>query len=216
MCVCECVGVHVCWATSAGEILPSSNLHQLVPDGLLRTGPQDLPLSGNLPGKPTEGLRLPTWAWLRAKFSSVQSLSCVWLCDPVDYYTPGFPVYCQLPELAQTQVHRVSDAIQPSHPLSSPSPPAFNPSQHQGPFQWVSSSHQWPKYWSFSFSISPSNEYSGLISFRINCFNLLAVQSILESSPTPQFKSISSSGLNFLYGPTLTSIHDYWKNHSFD
>ena len=75
---------------------------------------------------------------------------------------------------------------------------------------------RWLKYWSFSFSISPSNEYSGLISFRMDWFDLLAVQGTLkESSPTPQFKSISSSVLTFLYSPTLTSIHDYWKNHSF-
>ena len=71
----------------------------------------------------------------------------------------------------------------------------------------------WPKYWSFSFNISHSNEYSGLISFRMDSLDLLAVQ---ESSLTPQFKSIHSSALNFLYGPTFTSIHDYWKNHSFD
>ena len=76
---------------------------------------------------------------------------------------------------------------------------------------------RWPKYWSFSFSISPSNEYSGLISFRIDWFDLLAIQGTLqESSPTPQLKSISSSTLCLLYGPALTSIHDYWKNHSFD
>ena len=76
---------------------------------------------------------------------------------------------------------------------------------------------RWPKYWSFSFSISPSNEYPGLISFRIDWFNLLAVQGTLqESSPTPQLKSISFSTLCLLYGPALTSIHDYWKNHSFD
>ena len=76
---------------------------------------------------------------------------------------------------------------------------------------------RWPKYWSFSFGISPSNEYSGLISFRIDWFDLLGVQGTLqESSPTPQFKSINSSALSFLYGSTLTSIHDYWKNHSFD
>ena len=72
------------------------------------------------------------------------------------------------------------------------------------------------KYWSFSFSISSSNEYSGLISFRMDWMDLLAVQGTLKSSPTPQFKSINSSALNFLYSPTLTSIHDYWKNHSFD
>ena len=77
---------------------------------------------------------------------------------------------------------------------------------------------RWPKYWSFSFSISPCNEYSGLISFRMDWFDLLAVQGTLqESSPTPQFKSISSSVLSLLYGPTLTSIHDYWKEiYSFD
>ena len=76
---------------------------------------------------------------------------------------------------------------------------------------------RWPKYWNFSFSISPSNEHPGLISFRMDCLDLLAVQGTLqESSPTPQFKSISSSALSFLYSPTLTSIHDYWKNHSLD
>ena len=75
---------------------------------------------------------------------------------------------------------------------------------------------RWPEYWSFSFSISPSSEYSGLISFRMDWLDVLAVQGTLESSPTPQFKSINSSALSFLYSPTLTSIHDYWKNHSFD
>ncbi|CAI9170187.1 unnamed protein product [Rangifer tarandus platyrhynchus] len=76
---------------------------------------------------------------------------------------------------------------------------------------------RWPKYWSFSFSISPSSEYSGLISFRMNWLDLFAIQVTLqESSPTPQFKSINSLALNFLYSPTLTSIHDYWKNHSLD
>ena len=76
---------------------------------------------------------------------------------------------------------------------------------------------KWPKYWSFSFSISPSNEYSVLISFRMDWLDLLAVQGTLqESSPTPQFKGINSSVLSFLCSPTLTSIHDYWKNHGFD
>ena len=75
---------------------------------------------------------------------------------------------------------------------------------------------RWPKYWSFSFSISPSNEYSGPISFRMNWLDLCTVQGTQESSPTPQFKSINSLVLSFLYSPTLTSIHDYWKNHSFD
>ena len=99
----------------------------------------------------------------------------------MDRSTPGFPIYHQLLEPTQTQVHWVSDVLQPSHPLLFPFPPALNLSQHQGLFQWISSSHQWPKYWSFSFSISPSNEYSVLISFRIDRFDLLAVQGTLKS-----------------------------------
>ena len=75
---------------------------------------------------------------------------------------------------------------------------------------------KWPKYWSISFSISPSNEYSGLISFRIDWPDLVAVLGTLKSSPIPQSKSINSSELSFLYCPILTPIHDYWKNHSFD
>ena len=100
---------------------------------------------------------------------------------PMDCSTRGFPVHHQLAELAQTHVHQGSDAIQPPHPLSSPSPPAFSLSQHQGLFQGVRSSHQVVKYWSFSFSISPSSEYSGFISFRIDWFDLLAVQGTLKS-----------------------------------
>ena len=76
--------------------------------------------------------------------------------------------------------------------------------------------NRWPKYWSFSFSISPSNEYSALISFRMDWLDLFAVQGTLKSYPTPQIKSINSLVLNFLYGPTLISIYDYWKNHNFD
>ena len=135
--------------------------------------------------------------------------------QPMDCSTPGFPVHHQLPEPMQIYVHHVSDAIQPSHPLLSPSPPAFNLSQHQGLWQWSDLRIRWPKYW--IFSISPSNEYLGLTSFRIDWFDLLAVQGTSqESTPTPQFKNINSSVLNFLFGPSLTSIHDYWKNHSFD
>ena len=110
------------------------------------------------------------------KRGSVQSRPT--LCDPVDCITPGFPVHHQLLELTQTHVHRVGDAIKPSYPLSSPFPLAFSLSQHQGLFQWVSSPH---KYWSFSFSISPSSEYSGLISFRLDWLDLLAVQGTLKS-----------------------------------
>ena len=93
---------------------------------------------------------------------------------------PGFSVRHQLLELAQTHVHRVGDAIQPSYPLSSPFPPAFNLSQHQGLSNESVLCIRWPKIWSFSFGISPSNEYSGLISFRIDWFDL-AVQATLKS-----------------------------------
>jgi len=100
----------------------------------------------------------------------------------MDCSTPGFPVHHQLPDLAQTHVHRVGDAIQSSHPLLPPSPPAFNLPQHQGLFQSVSSLHQVAKVLEFfSFRISPSNEYSRLISFRIDWFDLLAVQGTLKS-----------------------------------
>ena len=102
------------------------------------------------------------------------------LCDPMDCSTPGFLIHHQLLELTQTHVHRDSDTIQPSHPLSFPSPPAFNHSQHQGLFQGVLHI-RWPKYWSFSFSISPPKEYSGLISFRMDWLDLLAVQGTLKS-----------------------------------
>ena len=107
------------------------------------------------------------------QFSSVAQL-CPTLCDPMNCSTPGLPVHHLLPEFTQTHVHLVSDAIQPSHPLSSPSPPALSLSQHQGLFQWVSSSHQLAKVWSFSFNISPSNEHPGLISFRMDWLDLLA------------------------------------------
>ena len=75
---------------------------------------------------------------------------------------------------------------------------------------------RWPKYWSFSFSISPPNEYSGLISFKIDWLDLLAIQGTVKSLLQPHSKSINPSALSLLFGPTLTSIHDYWKNHSFD
>ena len=102
--------------------------------------------------------------------------SCPTLWDPMNCSTPGFPVLHYLLQFSQTHVYWVSDAIQPSHPLSPPSPFALNLSLHKSLFQWVSSSHRCPKHWHFSFSISLSNEYSGLISFRIDWFDLLAVQ----------------------------------------
>ena len=117
---------------------------------------------------------------------------------------PGLPVHHQLPESTQTHVHWVGEAIQPSHPLLSPSPPALNLSQHLV-FSNESALHiRWPKYWSFSFNSSLSNEHPGLIPFRMDWLDLLAIQGTLkESSPTPQFKSINISALSFLYSPTL-------------
>ena len=114
-------------------------------------------------------------------------------------------------------IHWVSDALQPSYALPPSSPFAFNLPQRQDLFQWVDSSHQVPKYWSFSFSIGPSNEYSGLISFRIDWFDLLAVRRDSQKfSLAPQFKSISSLVLSHLYGPSFTFIRGYWKNQRFN
>ena len=208
----------------------------------------------------------------------------------MDYSTPNFLVFFYLSEFAQTYVHWVGDVIHPSHSLLPPSP-TLNLSQHQDLFKWVRSSNQVAKHWSFRFSISSPNEYSGLISFGIYWFDLLVVQGTQESSPTPRFESINISvfslqvalvvkntpanagdirdvgsipGLGssprgghgsllkysclenpmnrgawwatvhsiaqsrtqlkqlsmqpckFLYGPNLTYIHDYWKDHNFD
>ena len=94
---------------------------------------------------------------------------------------PGLPVHHQLLEITQTHVHWVDDVIQQSHTLSALSPPYFNLSQHQTLFQWVISSHQWPKYWIFSFSISSSNEYSGLTSFRMDWIDLLVAHGTLKN-----------------------------------
>ena len=122
--------------------------------------------------------------WYKAVPGSVQfssvTQSCLTLCDPMDCSTPGFPVHHQLPKFTQTHVHWVSDAIQPSHLLSSPSLPAFNLSQHQGLLRWVSSLHQVAKVLNFSFSISP-NEYLEQISFRMEWLDLLAIKGTLKS-----------------------------------
>ena len=123
----------------------------------------------------------------------------------------------RLTESAQTHVHWVGDAIQPSHPLSSPSPLALNVSQHQGLFTWVGSSHQVTKvlelqlqHQSFQWIFRVDFLQDGLL------WSPCCPSNSQESSPTPQSESISSSALSLLYGPVLTSIHDYWKNHSFD
>ena len=151
--------------------------------------------------------------------TSVQfSRSVVSVCDPMNHSTLGLPVHHQLPEFTQIHVHRVSDAIQPSHPLSSPSPPAPNPSQHHSLFQWINSSHEVAKVLgSFSFSISPSKEHSGLVSFRMDWLDLLAVHGTLKSLLQHHSSKASILGtLGFLHSPTLTSIHDHRKNHSLD
>ena len=113
-------------------------------------------------------------------YCSVTKL-CPTLCDPMHHSTPVFPACHQLPEFTQTHVHRVGDVIQTSHPLSSPSPTAFNLSQHQSLFKWVSYSHQVAKVLEFQLQHLSSNEYSGLISCRIEWFDLLAVQRTLKS-----------------------------------
>ena len=158
-------------------------------------------------------------SWTHHAFSQfcVVAESCLTLCDSMDCSRPGLPVHHQLLESTQTHVHRVGDAIQPSHPLSSCYPLAFNLSQHQGLFKWVSSLHQVVKVLEFqlqhqSFQRTPRTDLlqDGLVGAPCS------PRDSLESSPTPQFKSINSLALSFLSSPTLTSIHDHWKNHSLD
>ena len=143
--------------------------------------------------------------------------SCPTLCDSMDYSIPGFPVHHQLLELAQTHVHWVDNAMQPSHPLSFPSCPAFNLSQHQGLFQWVSSLPQVARVLELQLQHQPLQWI-----FRDDflkdglAWSPCCPRDSQESSPAPQFESIHSSVLSLLYGPTFTSVHDYWKNRSFD
>ena len=140
---------------------------------------------------------------------------CPTFCNPIDCSKPGFPILHNLLQFAQVHVHWVSDAIQPSHPLPLTSPPALSLSQHQGLSNELALHITQTKYW--SFSISPSNKYSGVISFRIHWFDFLAVQRDLKkASPAPQFESNNCSVLSLLYDPILTSVHDYWEKHSFD
>ena len=131
--------------------------------------------------------------------------------------TPGLPVHHQLPEFTQTHVQLVSDAVKLSYPLSSLSPRAPNPSQHQSVFQWVNSLHEVAEVLEFqlqrhSFQINPRADLlqNGLVG------SPCSPRDSQESSPTPHFKSINSSLLSFLHSPTLTSIHDHWKNHSLE
>ena len=139
--------------------------------------------------------------------------SCPTLCDPMNRSTPGHPVHHHLPEFTQTHVHRVSDAI--SHLilcrplfLLPPIPPSIRVFSNESTLPM-----RWPDYCSFSFSIIPSKEILGLISFRM-VGSPSSPWGSQESSPTPQFNSINSSALSFLYSPNPTSIHDHWKHHS--
>ena len=147
------------------------------------------------------------------QFSSVAQFSPT-LCDPMDCSKPGLLVHHQPPELAQAHVHWVGDAIQPSHPLSSPSSPALNLSQHQGLFKWVNSSRDVAKvlafqHQSFQWIFRTDFLWDWLVG------SPCSPSDSQESSPTPQFKSINSLGLRFLYSSAHTSIYDYWKTIAF-
>ena len=145
------------------------------------------------------------------QFSSVQSLSRVRLCDPMNCDMTGLPVHHQLPEFTQTRVHpAISSSVVPFSSCP-PIPPSIRVFSYESTLRL-----RWPKYWSFSFNIIPSKEIPGLISFRMDWLDLLAVQGDSQESSAPQFKSFNSSALSFLHNPTLTSIHDHGKNHSLD
>ena len=158
--------------------------------------------------------------WKETQSTSVQFSSvtpfCPTLCDPMGCSMPSLPVHHQLPEITQTHVHWVSDSIQPSHPLSSPSPPTFNLSQHQGLFKWVSSSHQVAK--STEVSASASVLLMNIQDlFSLGWTGWISLQSKRLSTvfSNTQYRGINTLVFSFPYGPTLTSIHDHWKNHSF-
>ena len=143
--------------------------------------------------------------------------TCLTLCNLMEFSTPGSPVLHYLLEFAQIES---IESLMLSNFLILCCPLLLLPSSFPNIRVFPSESAlciRWPKYWSFSFSISPSDEYSGLISFRMDWLDLLTVQGTFqESSPAPQFKSINSSTLSLVYDPTLTPIHDYWTNHSLD
>jgi len=147
----------------------------------------------------------------------VQWLSCIWLCNFMGYSTPGFSVLHHLQEFAQIHVYWVGDAIKPSYPLPPSSPFAFSPSQHQDlfPVSALFASGGQSVGASSSALVLPVNIQGWFplgLTGLISCYP----RDSQESSPAPQFKGISSSSLSPLYGPSLTSIYDYWKNHSFD
>ena len=157
-----------------------------------------------------------TWYCTISSVNSVQSLSHVRL-----FATPWITARQASLSITNSQVYSNScPSSRWCHPAISSSVIPFSscpqslPASESFPMRQLRM--KWPKYWSFSFSVSPSNEYSWLISFRMDWLDLLAVQGSQESSPTAQFKSINSSALSFLHSPTLTFIHDHWKNHGLD
>ena len=153
---------------------------------------------------------------MRPQFSLVQLLSRVWLCDPMNCSTPGLPVHHQLPEFIQLM--SIESVMPSSHLilcrpllLLPPIPPSIRV------FSKESTLHvRWPKYWSLSFSIIPSKEIPGLISFRMDWLDLSQSKGLSRVFSNTTVKSIISLVLSFLHSPTLTFVHDYWKNHSFD
>ena len=155
------------------------------------------------------------WSISTDQFSSVAQ-SCLTLCDPKNRRTPGLPVHHQIREFTQTHIHRASDAIQPSHPLLSPSPPAPNPSQHQTlPMSQLFSWGGQLLELQLQHHSLQRNPRADLLQNRL-VRSPCSPRDSQESSPTPQFKSINSSVLSLLHSPTLTSIHDHRKNHGLD
>ena len=150
--------------------------------------------------------------WSIIQYQSVQSLNRVWLF--VTPWTAARQASLSITNSRSPPKPMSIKSVMPSNHLILCRPLLLLPSIFPSIKVFANESvlHiRWPKYWSFSLNISPSNEHSGLISFRMDCLDLLAVQGTSESSPTPQFKSINSLALSFPYSPTLTSIHDYWK-----
>ena len=166
-----------------------------------------------------EGKLLYLVLWFKypsVQFSSVAQ-SCLTLCDPMNHSTPASLSITNSqssPKLTSIELVMPSSHLILCPPLLllPPIPPSIRVFSNESTLHM-----RWPKYWSFSLSINPSNEHPGLVSFRMDWLDLLAVQGTLKSLlPTSHFKSINSSALSFLHNPTLTSIHDHWKNHSLD
>ena len=223
-CVRECsvmsgVWVWTLWTIAHKAPLSMGFCRQEYWRGLPSPPPESLPYQGIKPASSVPPARQvdslatkpPGRPILKYQLSSVQSLSHI--CDPMDYSMPGFSVHHQLSKLTQTHAHRVGDAIQSPHPLSSLSPPAFNISQHQGLFKWVRGGQSIGA--SAPASVLPMN-IQGWFPLGLTSLISLWSRDSQESSPAPQFESINFSSLSLLYGSALTFIHDYWKNHSFD